>query len=253
MADANAIDSFFADQSQRVRGGKFFEGVNTGREAVAKADRAMVGMRLDGGRKGRAQTYAAGAWMAADDGASRFSAGLIHALEPALRDAVRTELIPWSQHVIDEWPVATGKSKSAIALDVDITKDGAVKFTLFGGDPKTFYVKYKTALRKETFKSGVLRYMANIMGTTAKVAASSEALALAAEQFKITRDEAYDIWTNRLPERVVYRLPNGADAQGEPAWVAQAQRPFKPMVERMAKVCQIELSRNATAFTARSK
>jgi len=248
----DAIGSFFSEQSARVRGGKFFSGTATAHEALKQAEQAMANLRFNPARRARAGQYAAGSWIAADEGAGRFADGLLSALGPSMRSAFEREMVPFASHIINEWPEKTGRSKSALALDVDVTPEGLVTMKMIGGDPKTFYVKYKLALRKETFKMGVLRYIANVMGTSAKVAADPDALALAAAQFKITTAEANQIWTDRLPERRVYRLPDGTDAQGAAAWAEQAAHPFKPMVERMAKTCGIALSRNAAAFTARS-
>lgn len=260
MADSGAIDSFFADQSARVRGGKFFRGVDSSASAIETARRAMGQWSGKSGGfnymasklAARAQDYAGRSYIAADDGAARFAKGILETLGPSFRAAFEAEIIPWARHVIDEWPVATGRSKSAIALEVDTRADGAVSITLVGGDPKTFFVAYSKG-RNLDFDHAVIRYLTANMDTGGTGTQLQDGAAgRAAEQFGIGLDRVRRIWYNRNQQRTVYRLPSGADAAGSYAWVAQARAPFKPMVDRMAKTCEYQLSRNASAFAARS-
>ena len=261
MADANAIDSFFADQSQRVRGGKFFRGVDSSASAIAKAKRDMGQWSGKSGGfayaasklEARSLNYAGRSWIAADSGASSFAAGLIRILGPSFEAAFIKHVVPWASHVIDEWPVDTGKSKSAIALEVDAREDGAVSISLIGGDPKTFFVQY-AAGRDLAFDRAVIRYLTPMMAKDGQSRYLREGAAeKASKQFGVDIARIRRIWYERAAQRVTYKLPNGGDAAGKYAWVAQARAPFKPMVDAMARTCGIELSRNAGAFTARSK
>lgn len=260
----SAIDAFFSAQSSRVRGGKFFVGVESADAALAKAKQRMGqwsgksgGFKYAASKLEKRQLdYTGRAFVAADEGAGRFAAGLIKLIGPSFEQAFETVVIPWARHVIDQWPVATGASRSALALEVDATDSGVVSIALVGGDPKTFFVAYSKGrdAQKESFERGVIRYLTTRIehGGNGKQLEDG-AQSAAAEQFKITIDQVRRIWYNRDTQRKVYRLPDGTDAKGAHAWSAQARKPFAPMVVKLASVTDARISRNAKAFTESSK
>lgn len=255
------VTTFFADQAARVRGGAFFGKATTAAEAIGRAERSMRGLKFSEPRMARAQVAAGRVWVMADDGASRFATGLLGILPKTLQDAFAAEVVPWARQVIEEWPVKTGRSRSAIALEVD-EADGFVTWTLLGAAPYTYFIKYarKAKGAPTEFAREVYAYVDKRMRAKGGSVSfpTNEILGYASKQFGSTVDEVRQMLrnvgaANKEAAQPVYRLPGGGDAKGWNAWQAQATIPFRPMFARLSDKAGLALARNARAFTVKSR
>lgn len=58
------------------------------------------------------------------DSVNRITARLIEKAGPVVADAFNRHLVPIAEQAFDAWPVQTGRSKAALALEIEVAADG---------------------------------------------------------------------------------------------------------------------------------
>lgn len=110
-----------------------------------------------------------GQWVQTDPRIHTHTLRLIQAAAPGVADAINQHLIPVADRAFDLWPVATGLSKSTMAVTFDFAQ-GRLVTSISVNAPYTFFINKGRTARDLVFTPGAAAAEEMAQGISASIA-----------------------------------------------------------------------------------